>query len=156
MTINPDAKFEGEQLLEINEREMAFARGIYFEGNMFKGMVLSDHELVESELPMTKPQSPTLATTNKTGYFTAGVESPKFRATNYKAEAKYEVLINGRLLNENEYVIEIESPFSFVVELQPVYAPGAYTLVLREMDGKQTVRDIVTFNITVSEDKGER
>ena len=153
VTVNPDARFEGAELLEVNEKEMEFARGIYFEGNLFKGLVLSDHDVEESELPSMKPELPTLTSVSTTGYFAAGTESPKFRATNYKAEARYEVVLNGQVLSENQFVIEIESPSSFVIELPATYPPGGYTLVLREMGSNERALDVVTFNITVTEDR---
>lgn len=128
------------------------AQGIYLEGDLLKGVIFSDAEITPQKLPKVRAAQPSLSLQNtEYGYFLLDQQSISIRATNFDVTKELNLSLNGIPLKKSEYSVKNEGESLLISLISKNLNIGAYTLLVKQGSEQTAVKDVITFNISNSE-----
>ncbi|MGB8193944.1 MAG: hypothetical protein WCF67_18570 [Chitinophagaceae bacterium] len=155
MGANTMAEFKGDD--QLNEALAAGfeVKGIYLEGNIFKGLIVAKKDLSAQDLPVQGPPRPALRgdLVYKGNDLKKGVQGIRILGANFNKAQPLEIMIDGRPVQgvkeqydeRGVFVLQIDQPFTI----------GGHTILITQRTPNGVIKEAYTFNVPTHDEKRE-
>jgi photosystem II stability/assembly factor-like uncharacterized protein len=141
--------FSGDRELIALLSDQVHVKGLFVEGTMLRGVLLSTDEIKVSQLPSVKPLAPHITVVRGDRI---EVDSGPILISGQGFDRRYplEVLLDENPLDVRKG-INWSSNEAFVILIPSTVGIGGHTVVVRQRTGEGVIEDATTFLITVSD-----
>jgi photosystem II stability/assembly factor-like uncharacterized protein len=148
--------FSGDQQMSGMLLDKLQVKGVYLDGNVMQGALLSSRDIEVGQLPKRKPLGPHLTVEVKeSGHGAPGAQPVTVRGVGFDKKYPLEITVDGKPLAERESVVWEENG-TFRVSITPAVGIGGHTILVRQKTESGIVQDATTFLITVSDTEKRR
>jgi hypothetical protein len=142
-------------LMEFLRKNKYQIKGIYLEGNLFKGFLLYNKDIQPDSLPQPYQPKPKVYVDWKSYQTTtSGVSFIKVYATGLDQQRPITFKIDGKTVKQDS-LLKFDEKGNLAQVLKIPLAPGGHTLLIEQQKDKSTIREAYTFVIPVVEQKEE-
>ncbi len=142
---------DDEALQKILEGDK-MVKGIYLEGDLYKGVILHDSNLDQGQLPLIAPEVPRVRFNQNSDLGIPINELKNLKIVGYGLDQKFpvEILLDGKDLGQ-----DIKSAFDdkgvFALEVPPIFGIGNHQITIRQKTDKGVFEELLNLRITVAD-----
>lgn len=127
-------------------------KGLYLEGEQFKGVLLAEKDITTAQLPKKKILAPYIVVDLPSTHGASLQDIKSIQVTGYGFDPHYPLtfsLDGVQLKNKDKPTFDNKGKFK--LEILPILDVGGHTLRVEQKTDKGVVRDAYTFNVTVQD-----
>lgn len=143
--------FSGDRQMTGMLSDKLQVRGVYLDGKVMKGALLSSRDIAVGQLPKKKPLGPHLRVeSGESGREAPGAKPVTVRGVGFDRKFPLEVTLDGKPLPAGGGAVWEENG-TFRLSITPAVGIGGHTILVRQKTDSGVVQDATTFIITVSD-----
>ncbi|MEK6154546.1 sialidase family protein [Flavobacteriaceae bacterium 3-367] len=145
--------YENKDLVDLLDRK-TLVKGIYLEGDLLKGLVLSEKEVDSTQLPTVRPKAPIIRLNmdGELGVPISRVKNLQIVAYGLDPQFPVTIQINGNEVDiEGEGQTQFDDKGVFRFPIPPVFGVGNHEIIVRQQTDEGVIEELIDLRITVSD-----